>query len=181
MTAGIMACRRYRKERHMKIYKKSECEIINGQIVKDNEIIGIPEVVYNLFDVLEEYAQKAKYLNDQPKAQKVPSLDGFVRKSSYELPLVEMPKTPASDKQVKQAMAIMQENDEIERTRNINNMIKEFEPLLQWVASDHVCDSGIQNPKIDLPTIGNILEVKEKDIVDICKMVCDAYSMEVSI
>lgn len=162
----------------MKIYKKSECAIIDGQVTFDSEVLYLSPVVYSMLHLLDEQVQKAEYLSAQPKAQAAPSLDGFKKRSNYSLPLLEKPKTPVGDKQVKIAMAIMRENDELVKVGEINGLITEMQPLFDWVASEHTSDSGTQHPRIDLPVLGNPLELTVDKLVECIKAVAEAAEVE---
>lgn len=162
----------------MKIYKKSECAIIDGQVTFESEVLYLNPVVYNMLHILDEQVQKAEYLNAQPKAQAAPSLDGFKKKSNYSLPLLEKPKTPAGDKQVKIAMAIMRETDEVNKVGKINELITEMQPMFDWVASEHTSDSGTPHARIDLPAIGNPLELTTDKMVEFIKTVAEAAEVE---
>lgn len=162
----------------MKIYKKSDCTIIDGQITIENEVLPLSPVVYSMLHIMDEQVQKAKFLKKQPKAQAAPTLIGFEKKSSYSLPYLDKPKTPASDKQVKQAMAIMAETDELEKVGNINTLILELQPLFDWVESEHVTDGHPAHNRIDTPEIGNPLELTSEKLVEYCKLIAEMAEIE---
>ena len=157
----------------MKIYKKSDCAIIDGQITIENEILPLSPDVYSMLHLMDEQVQKAKFLEKQPKAQAVPTLIGFKKKSSFSLPFIDKPKTPASDKQVKQAMAIMAEADELEKVGNVNALILKLQPLFDWVESEYVTDGYPAHSRIDTPEIGNPLELTSEKLVEYCKLIAE--------
>lgn len=162
----------------MKIYKKSDCTIIDGQITIENEVLPLSPVVFSLLHLMDEQVQKAKFLKKQPEAQAAPTLTGFKKKSSYSLPFLNRPNTPASDKQVKQAMAIMAETDELEKVGNINALILELQPLFDWVESEYVTDGNPAHPRIDTPEIGNPLELTSEKLVKYCKLIAEMAEIE---
>lgn len=163
----------------MKLYKKTDCQFIEGQIVCNDEIISLDPVVYGMLHLMDIQLQKSNYLLKQPEAAPAPSLAGFKQKSMYKLPYIEKPKTPVSDKQVKQAMAIMAETDELEKAGEVNALITELKPLFDWVASEYVVDSGKPHPKIDLPLMGgDPLGIVTDDLVEWCKDIQKASAVQ---
>ena len=160
----------------MKLYKKEDCKIIEGQIVCGDEIISLSPVVYKMINDLEIAVQKSMHLCLQPMVVKAPSLKGFKKKTNFSLPYVDKPETPWSDKQVEQAMGIMAEADAVAEAGEINELITEYAPLFDWVASEYVVDSGIPHEKIDTPVVGNILEVDTDCLINCLKIIQEAKS-----
>ena len=162
----------------MKIYKKSECEMIDGIIVKDGEAVGLPCSVHRMLHIVEEQLQKAYYLLDQPKACPAPTLEGFVKKTSSPMPFIKKPTTPFSDAQVNMALAIMNETDAVNAVNEINDMIEDFKPLIEWVASETLMDSGDCYGKLDLPELGDPLKLTTDDIVEALKAIAKAAEIQ---
>lgn len=161
----------------MKMFKKSDCSVVNGYVVSDNEIVFINSDVYEMITKLEEGLQKAEYLLAQDPATPVPSLDGFKMKSNFGFPTLPKPKTPAHDKQAKQALAIMAETDAVNETNKINELIEDFVPLFEFVTNDYIIESETQHGKIDTPVLGNILTLDTGVIVEAITKIVKAHEV----
>ena len=143
-----------------KLIKKNKCTFEAGHIVKKNELVGIPSIVFYQLEKLELMYQQYDYLKGQGKYCPGPSLDGFVRKSDLaaDLPYVAAPETPVTDRRVEEAMAFMDEVDAIDNANKVNNAIDDFEALINWCASEKFVEGNCFNP-IDTPMLGNPLEL----------------------
>lgn len=160
----------------MKMYKKSDLSIIDGMLVSDTtgDII-IPDVrIVKQANLLEDIKQKASYLSAQPAATKAPSLDGFERLSIKDK-VIEGAKfeatTPLMDIEAAKTMKLMEELDDMMVVDKANEFLGNFTDLLSFVNNDFVVDCG--GDKIipfDTPTLGSVLELKQKDITEVIAM-----------
>lgn len=155
-----------------KLIKKSKCEFVAGQIVKKNELIGIPYKVWAQLTKLDLVIQQYDYLLSQPKYSPGPSLHGFERMSALknDRPYVDAPDTPVTDRRVAEAMEFMAEVDSVNDTEKINEMIDEYGALIDWLAADKFVEGECYNP-IDTPSLGNPLYLNPKNVVYFIKLI----------
>ena len=160
----------------MKTYKKSDLTLNHGLLVtKDGDIVMPDICVVDQANALETLAQTTAYLNAQPSATPMPSLDGFERKSIKDSSVRKFTaSTPLIDRKAREAMAIMGEIDDVATVEAANAMLGEFAALLEFVVSDNVIDCGDQLYYFDTPTLGSVLELT---VDDITKVVADACGM----
>lgn len=154
-----------------KLIKKKDCKFKNCQIVKDDELIGIPRTVWMQFNKLELMSQQYMYLIKQPAYQAGPSLDGFVRKSALDekMPYIDMPDTPVSDARVEEAFEFMREVDACTNVAEANNMLDRFKDLVLWCDGKKFVEGDCTEP-IDTPTLGNPLNFKGEDVAQLLHM-----------
>ena len=158
----------------MKMYKKSDLTLNNGLLVsKDGDII-LPDIrIVDQANKLETLAQQSAYLMTQPEATPMPSLDGFKRVSIKDNDGVKFTATtPLMDKKVEEAMAIMDELDDLATVKQANNMLHEFNALLEFVGNDFVVDCGSELYCFDTPMIGSVLDLTKDDIVNVVASAC---------
>ena len=156
----------------MKMYKKSDLTIIDGIIIdKDGNVITPDIRIVNQANRLETLKQQVEYLKAQPSAQPAPSLKGFERVSDRET-LTFVTDTPAIDAKVDEAMAIMDEIDDMHSVEHANTLACEFEDLIEFVSHDYVIDCDAMAVRFDTPTLGNILELTKIDVANIIAAVC---------
>lgn len=161
----------------MKMYKKSELNLVNGLLVTEGGDIVVPAAcVIEQANDLETLVQKVAYLEKQPDATPMPSLDGFERKSIKDTKVKFTATTPCLDWKVAEAEAIMDELDDIAGVNRANEMLDDFAELIQFAKDDFVvdCGGGIGLPCFDTPTLGSVLELTVDDIThavaDVCGM-----------
>lgn len=158
----------------MKMYKKSDLTLNHGLLVsKDGDII-LPDIrIVDQANRLETLAQQSAYLMTQPEATPMPSLDGFKRVSIKDDDGVKFTATtPLMDQKAKEAMAIMDELDDVATVKQANNMLHEFAALLEFVGNDFVIDCGNELYCFDTPTIGNVLELTDKEVTNAIAYLC---------
>jgi len=157
----------------MKMYKKSDLTLVNGMLVCESTgdiVIPDPRIVEQANE-LETLAQKTSYLTAQPAATPMPSLDGFERLSIKDK-LVDGAQFEATtlllDIEAAKTMKMMDELDDMHTVEAANMMLAKFTDLLSFVNSDFVVDTGstIIIP-FDMPTLGNVLELRQKDITKV--------------
>ena len=166
----------------MKMHKKSDLTLVNGMLVtKDGDVVMPDLRVVRQANELETLLQKADYLAAQPSATPIPSLDGFKRQSVRDTGAEFTVKTPMMDQKAEEAMAIMDELDDIETCEKANAMLDEFSDLLRFVRDDVVLDCGEGVPYcFDMPTIGSVLELTEQGMVDVIALACGMARERVS-
>lgn len=158
----------------MKMYKKSDLTLTNGLLVsKDGDII-LPSIsIVDQANRLETLAQQSAYLMTQPEAMPMPSLDGFKRVSIKDNDGVKFTATtPLMDKKAEEAMAIMDELDDLATVKQANNMLHDFAALLEFAGNDFVVDCGSELYCFDTPMIGSVLDLTKDDIVNVVAYVC---------
>lgn len=158
----------------MKMYKKSELSLVNGMLVSVTGDIVMPDPrVIGQANKLDTMLQEAEYLRSQPAASPMPSLDGFVRKSvKGDKPMFNAI-TPTLDQKTDEAMAIMDELDDMTTVNKANEMLERFSTLLQFAKDDYVVDCGTGNIYFfDTPLLGSPLDYKDDDIVSAVAFIC---------
>lgn len=156
----------------MKMYKKSELTLVDGLLISKDGDIVLPDVrVIDQANDLETLVQKTAYLMGQPEATPMPSLDGFKR-SSIKDEVVFTASTPIMDKKIDEAMAIMDEIDDMATVEKANELIDKFKALLRFVSRDFVIDCGNKLYCFDTPTLGSILDLTKDDVVDAIAYAC---------
>lgn len=151
-----------------KMYGKEELKYEQGYLVDDdgNIVFTDPKVV-NQANLLETLVQQHKYLEAQPKAVAMPSLDGFERKSIFENDTTFTVDTPLHDAKVKNDLEFMEECDAMCATDAMNKMAKEFIELIRFATSKKII--GVDGPAtavFNTPTLGNPLTWTEDIIAD---------------
>lgn len=143
-----------------KLIKKNKCTFEAGHIVKKNELVGIPSVVWYQLEKLEVMYQQYAYLKAQRAYCPGPSLDGFARTSALgtKLPYAPVPDTPVMDRRVEEAMAFMEEVDAVDNAKKLNDAIEDFRELIDWCASEKFVEGNCYNP-IDTFELGDPLKL----------------------
>lgn len=163
-----------------KLIKKKDCKFKHCQIVKGDELIGIPTNVWLQLNRLETMYQQFCYLKKQPSHQAGPSLEGFMRKSMVEdnMPYIDAPETPVTDARVKEAMAFMAEVDAVSNAADANKMLDRNKDLVLWCDNKKFVEGNCLEP-IDTPFLGNPLELKGKHIAKLLmKMASSPIAIE---
>lgn len=158
----------------MKMYKKSDLTLNHGLLVsKDGDIILPDYRIVQQANALEDMVQETAYLMAQPEATPMPSLDGFERRSIDDSESRKFTvDTPIMDAKSDEAMKLMDEIDDMATANKANAMIDNFKSLLDFVTQDFVVDCGNQLYKFDTPTLGNVLELTEADVIKAIAYVC---------
>ena len=158
----------------MKMYKKSDLTLNHGLLVSKDGDIVIPDIaIVNQANRLETMLQQAMYLNDQPKAQPMPNLNGFERKSIKDTTRQKfVADTPIMDKRAEEAMAIMNEMDDVATVNNANGLLMRFDKLVDFANQDFVIDCGNELYCFDTPLIGSILDLTADDVSKAVAYVC---------
>lgn len=159
----------------MKLYNKSDLAIIDGMLVADDGSIVLPDRrIIEQANELETLSQKHAYLAKQPSATPAPNLDGFERKSIKDSDLSISAHTPILDMKAEEAMALMDEIDDIATVNHANAMIDSFSELLAFTKADYVVgrESDGMIELFDTPTLGSVLELTRDDILEVIFAVC---------
>ena len=158
----------------MKMYKKEELVYTNGMLVSVTGDIVMPSAfVISQANELETRLQKSAYIDAQPAATPMPTLDGFERMSIKDTNLKFSAITPTLDGKVDEALEIMHEIDDIETVQRANAMVEEFSALIRFATDDFVVDCGEGEISFfDTPMLGNPLEWGKRDIADAIAAIC---------
>lgn len=141
-----------------KMYRKDELKFENGYILtKDNEIVGIPPLVYDELLNLDLRLQKIAYLLSQPSYHPAPSLEGFKATKARKIETIRTP-TPLLDAEFAKSMNILDEIRKKEIEDRINDFITSDSSLIDWINSDYILDNGVCC-KLELNYLGNPLEL----------------------
>lgn len=143
----------------MKMYDKMNLMYVNGLMVdSDGNVVAIDNAIVDMANELETRIQKAKYLEAQPEAVAIPTLDGFERESEFKLKKVECT-TPVMDERVEESKKIMDELDSMFMTNKVNDDIDRYRDLLLFVKETTVVSAEHEAPhKFDVPTMGSPLD-----------------------
>lgn len=149
----------------MKMYRKEELSLKNGLLVSDDgDVVVVDPDVITLANNLETDLQKARYLAAQPSGIASPSLEGFHRKSMDSIQKFTCD-TPLSDKKAEEAIAFMDELDDIKLTDEMNKHLMDVLPLVMFAQDEEVLDTDCKSVRrFDTPMLGNPLEWTEDTI-----------------
>ena len=158
-----------------KLIKKKDCKFKAGQIVCGDEVVGIPHQVWYQLNKLELMWQQYSYLKRQPKYQKVPSLDGFVRQSALKskMPYIEVIDTPVTDKRFEESMKFMAEQEQIAAAAETNEMLDKFQSLVIWLDGKRFVEGDCIDP-IDTPFLGNPLMLEPEAVSTVLLMIAES-------
>lgn len=157
----------------MKLYKKSDLAINRGLLVSKDGDIVIPDItVVDQANRLETLLQQAEYMRKQPGATPMPSLDGFERVSIKDSTVKFTATTPTMDMKAAEAMQIMDEIDDMVTVERANNMVHEFDALIEFVDQESVIDCGSELYFFDTPLLGSVLRLTKEDVVDAIAFIC---------
>lgn len=158
----------------MKKFNKSDLTIIDGLLVceKTDEIVVIDSVIVKQANALETMLQQAAYLSKQPEAAPEPSLDGFKRQSIYDENNKFSVSTPLLDAKYKETLAFMDELDDVATVDEANELLQQFDKLMSFARRDFVFDRGGDPVPFDTPTLGNVLELTQLDIMRAIGSLC---------
>lgn len=155
----------------IKFVKKSKLNYVNGVLV-DNKgrVVSIDDRIVHQLNLLENKIQERDYLNAQPKAQPMPSLDGFKRESIHDLDgKLLFHETPTIDKRIDEGLAFAREANELYMVDKANKVLEdEFCALIEFAKADKVMvdyDANIVI-EIDTPELGDPLKLTVRDIVE---------------
>lgn len=151
----------------MKMYKKSELELVDGLLLaKDGTVVSPVGNVVRQANELDTLVQKAIYLQAQPEATPIPSLDGFERVSNFNLKYKLTADTPTFDKRTEEAVKFMNELDDLSRVEVVNEFLEKYSELIRFADAEQVVCSEAEAPEVfDTPTIGNPLELTPELII----------------
>lgn len=148
-----------------KMYVKSSLRFENGYVLDaDDNVIALPAGVAEQLNAMEDEIQKTAYLKAQPKAQPMPSLDGFERKSIVGHACISAD-TPTIDAEIKRSSNILNELRALDEVRSINKMLDKFDEAICFLRDDKFVE-GDKVVMVDAPTIGNILTADAGDVID---------------
>ena len=158
----------------MKKFNKSSLTIIDGLLVseKTDEVVVVDPIIVKQANTLETMLQQAAYLSKQPEAAPEPSLDGFKRQSIYDENNKFSASTPLLDAKYKESLAFMYELDDVATVDEANELLQQFDKLMSFAKRDFVFDRGGDPVPFDTPTLGNVLELTQLDIMRAVGSLC---------
>lgn len=160
-----------------KLYKKSDLTFKNGIVVDDDgNVIGLPAQVAVGLEKIEVAIQKAEYLKSQPKAQPIPSLEGFKRKSALKPDIKIESETPTIDKMVEEAKTLHKEMKLSMGTDKLNGIIEKFPEVFRFTEDDSFVGEE-HGTALDLPTLGNPLELTSDQLLQHITEVLDIIKL----
>lgn len=164
----------------MKLINKNKLHFENGYIMKKSKVVPIPRVVAMQLKLLDLAMQQRDYLLKQPAYQPAPTLKDFKPASWFENTYtVTKPKTPVTDKRVEEAMAFIEEMDNVSYAEDAQKHMDEFKPLLDWIADEKMLidDSGWIG-RLDIPFVGNPLELDVEEVMEVIIQLSKPITLE---
>ena len=163
----------------IKYMRKKNMQFIDGFICDiKGRVLGINPKIAELANELDTMVQEKLYLDKQPDAQPIPSLDGFKRRHMHEvvLPQIKLAETPVTDKRVAEAMAFVHEVEDQHKADEVNDMVKEFAMLFDFATSDKVwVDTDVlEEYEFDTPELGNPLDYNAELLLEAIMFIHDA-------
>ena len=163
----------------IKYMNKKNMQLIDGFLCnKKGHVLGINPKVAELANALDTMVQKKLYLDKQPDAQPMPSLDGFKRRHMHELvlPQIKPAETPVTDKRVAEAMAFVHEVEDQHTAGKVNEMVKEFAMLFDFANNDKIwVDTDVfEEYEFDTPELGNPLDYDAELLLEAIMFIHDA-------
>lgn len=151
----------------MKMYKKSEMSLVDGLLLaEDGTVVAPVGNVIRQANELDTLVQKAIYLQQQPEATPMPSLDGFERASNFKVRCGLSVDTPILDKHAEEALQLMDELDDCKRVDEVNTFLEKYADLISFADSEQVvCSEATTPEKFDTPVLGNPLKLTPELIV----------------
>lgn len=147
-----------------KMYKKSDLKFESGYVLtKDDEVVALPPKVAEQLNDMETEIQKVAYLKKQPKAQPVPSLDGFERDSIVEHAFIEV-ETKHLDREERRCLNVLKDLRKLEVAKDANAKLAEYDEAIRFLNEDKFVE-GFEPAMIDTPTIGDPLTASVSDVI----------------
>ena len=163
----------------MKRMKKNDLQFVDGYLCdKEGYVVAIDGDVVICANRLDTELQKKLYLDRQPKAQPMPSLDGFKREhlNEVKVPQIEVVDTPVTDKRVAEAMAFVKEMEDQNIANKVNKEAEEYAALFAFVMSDDVwVYTDVDGTyEFDTPFLGNPLDLTQEHVLTVIGYLHDA-------
>lgn len=163
----------------IKYMNKKNMQFIDGFLCnKKGHVLGIDPKVAELANELDTMVQKKMYLNKQPEAQPMPSLNGFKRRHMHELalPQIEPAETPVTDKRIAEAIAFVHEMGNQRKADKVNEMVKEFAMLFDFANNNKIwMDTDVyEEYEFDTPELGNPLDYDMELLLEAIMFINDA-------
>ena len=154
-----------------KIRYKNQLAYKSGYLIDvDDEVVALPTKVAEQLNNLDTLVQKARYLNGQPKASPEPSLDGFVRETEVSVPKLKDPITPAIDHKERESKAILKEIRSKMEADAVNDIVDANKEAFVFMDNGEFIE-GTEVVRLDLPELGNPLELTAEKMLSILKAV----------
>lgn len=148
-----------------KMYKKSELKFDSGYVLTmDDEVVALPPKVAEQLNEMETEIQKVAYLNAQPKAQPMPSLDGFERESIVKHAYIEV-ETKYLDREKRRSMGILNDLRNMAAADEANEKLAKYDEAIRFLSEDKFVE-GTEVIMVDTPTIGDPLTASVGDVID---------------
>lgn len=147
-----------------KMYKKSDLKFDSGYVLtKDDEVVALPPKVAEQLNDMETEIQQVAYLKKQPKAQPVPSLDGFERDSIIEHAFVEV-KTKHLDREIRRNLGVLEDLRSLDKAGKANAKLAQYDEAIRFLNEDKFVE-GTEVVMIDAPTIGDPLAASVEEVI----------------
>lgn len=166
------------KGNEMKLVSKSELHIEDGYILdKKDNVLAIDDNIVRLFNELDSELQKALYLQSQPKATPMPTLDGFEEESELSSPIEFHVSTPVLDNRIQESMALMDELDKLKHGKAIEKDLDHYRPIINWADKDKilvVANTYGVDIVVDTPFFkdyGGILKMTPEEIIQVISII----------
>lgn len=163
---------------NMKIIKKSDITFKNGRFIVGDECVGFDYEVGLTINLLERHYQHALWkisAYNAAKLRKAP--EPFEFESAFGCKFEIKAETPALDKSVKEALAVMDDMDRKLYANAANAYIETYDiaGLVDWLNADEIAVTfDAIEPKVDAKFIGNPLELDEERLSAILSAIGEA-------
>lgn len=148
-----------------KMYKKSDLKFENGYVLTmDDEVVALPPHVAEQLNEMETEIQKVAYLNAQPEARPMPSLDGFERKSIVKHAHVTV-ETKHLDREVRRCNGVLNDLRNMAEAQEANEKLAKYDEAIRFLHDDKFIE-GTEVIMVDAPTIGHILTADAVKVID---------------
>lgn len=149
-----------------KMYKKSELKFDSGYVLTmDDEVVALPPKVAEQLNEMETEIQKVAYLKAQPKAQPMPSLDGFERESIVKHVHIDT-ETKYLDREVRRCENVLDDIRKLAMAEEANEKLAKYDEAIRFLSEDKFVE-GTEAVMIDTPTIGDPLTADAGKVIDL--------------
>ena len=147
-----------------KMYKKSDLKFESGYVLtKNDEVVALPPKVAEQLNDMETEIQKVAYLKKQPKAQPMPSLDGFERDSIVEHAFIEV-EIKHLDREMRRNFGLLKDLRKLEVAKDANAKLAQYDEAIRFLNEDKFVE-GTEVVMIDTPTIGDPLAASVAEVI----------------
>lgn len=157
----------------MKLMSKNDLHVEDGYILTEkDEVVLVDQEIIRLYNELDLEFQKGMYLNAQPKATPMLTLDEFTPVSEFPQSIEVEVSTPMLDEKVRDSIQMMEELEKVQRGKEVEKDLDRYHPLISWADRDKVIihDDCHLLHRVDAPFLkeyGGILKITPANIFEV--------------